>query len=230
MRSWVITKLLYAGHVRWPRHQSYGNIVGYQANPPRRPVLWFAQGGYTVLGCDTNQAEAQAISGDGQITVGHSVGQAVTGAYVWQSPGCTRASRRWKRAVAVARAVNNDGSILGGTSGIGQLSAPVRWLGISGQRQIQRLDDRQGTVHGGNSAGDLAGYVAVPCTAVDAQQGACQKAVLWYAGGGSRDLGTLGGTHSWATDVNSVGEAVGAAGRLPGETTQAISGHSRWGC
>jgi uncharacterized membrane protein len=37
----------------------------------------------------------------------------------------------------------------------------------------------------------------------------CQRALIWYATGESRELGALGGADSWARDINSSGEVVG---------------------
>jgi probable HAF family extracellular repeat protein len=53
--------------------------------------------------------------------------------------------------------------------------------------------------------GRRVGNVIVPCTLVDG----CQRAVIWYAAGGSQELDTLGGADSVANDINASGEVVG---------------------
>ena len=84
---------------------------------------------------------------------------------------------------------------------------PVRWTRVAGQWQREQLDNRHGAARGANAAGDLAGYVVVPCALTDG----CDRAVIWYATGSSRELGTLGGEQSWARDINASGEVVGAS-------------------
>ena len=57
---------------------------------------------------------------------------------------------------------------------------PVRWVVINGQRQIEQVDTRPGTVRGANESGDLVGTVEIACPAVDG----CRRAVIWSASGG----------------------------------------------
>jgi uncharacterized membrane protein len=81
----------------------------------------------------------------------------------------------------------------------------VRWTNIGGQWVIEQLDSATGFIRGGNASGDFAGYVELPC----GPDTDCNRAVIWYAAGGSRQLGTLGGDHSYGNDVNGNGEVVG---------------------
>jgi uncharacterized membrane protein len=151
------------------------------------------------------------ISAGEQIVVGQRGFSGATAA-VWQ-PGSCRVDlpRLIEGGFAGARAVNRDGTIVGGIAARNPQEAgvPVRWIASEGQWQIEQLDSRPGTVFGANAAGDLAGSVTIPC----ALQGGCQRAVIWYAAGGSRELGTLGGEHSWARDINAAGEMVGLSTR-----------------
>jgi hypothetical protein len=82
---------------------------------------------------------------------------------------------------------------------------PVRWRNVGGLWSIEQLDSQSGSVRGANGAGDLAGYVYVPC----GSDNDCQRAVIWFAIGGSHQLDTLGGDASAASDVNGSGEVVG---------------------
>ena len=89
-----------------------------------------------------------------------------------------------------ASAVTGDGSIIGGRAKhVSQPLVPVRWVVINGQRQIQQIDARPGTVRGANESGDLARTVEIACSAVDG----CQRAVISSASGAVTQLETLGG-------------------------------------
>jgi probable HAF family extracellular repeat protein len=49
------------------------------------------------------------------------------------------------------------------------------------------------------------------------QSGGTSRALLWTAGGGVQDLGTLGGASSWAYGINESGQVVGASLTATGE-------------
>lgn len=207
--TWVISRLPYPGSAVARGIDNQGNVVGYGASSPRHAVLWPASGDYTVLGCgDAEDAVAYAISGDGQTIVGQRSGRAVA----WQAPqSCTEdLSPLDPGGSSNALAVNGDGSVIGGTAGFAGDAYPVRWIGTAGQRQVETLDSRVGNVFGANASGDLTGLVTIPCSVT----GGCKRALIWYAAGGSRELGTLGGADSWARDINSSREVAGVSTSL----------------
>ena len=170
----------------------------FPASAPRA-VLWHSTGGFTVQGCN-ELGEGNAISSGGQIVVGSSRSTNSSSAIVWQPGLCgevlpTLAGGVW----ASANAVNANGTIVGGSDG-----APVRWRRVNNAWQAERLDSRAGTVFGSNSIGDLVGYVQVACPS-----GTCNRGMIWYAAGGSRDLPTLGGGSTTPRAINAAGEVVG---------------------
>jgi len=160
-----------------------------------------------LLGCDSDVGQTTAISANGQIIVGHVGGQAAA----WYPPpgSCTEFLPPLEAGgLAQAWAVTRDGDIIGGGAAhVSQPLVPVRWVVIDGQRQIQQVDTRPGTVRGANESGDLVGTVEIACPAVDG----CQRAVIWSASGAVTQLETLGGEFSSAVDINAEGEVVGSS-------------------
>lgn len=209
--SWVINSLPHgnASSAISRSVSNHGDVAGNNfPSATSQPVLWPASGGFSLLGCNDVVAPATVygISAGAQIIAG----QHGTGAAVWQAGSCTTdLPPLVVGSSAGARAANGDGTIVGGRAAAPALnsSVPVRWMFIGGQWVIEQLDARAGSAHGANGAGDLAGYVVVPCELVEG----CQRAAIWYAGGGSSELNTLGGAHSWARDINGSGEVVGAS-------------------
>jgi len=153
------------------------------------------------------------MSAGAQIVVGQQAG----GAAVWQPESCKAdLPRIVAGGFAGAHAVNSDGTIVGGIAApaLNSDGVPVRWTSTNTLWQIEQLDSRAGTVYGANATGDLAGAVSLPCDLA----GGCQRAVIWYAGGGSLELGTLGGAHSWARDIKRDVHACEAILALSGTT------------
>lgn len=182
-------------------------------------MLWPATGGFSVLGCN-DLGEVYGISADAHVLVGASeTAVRPRVAAVWQSNACRQnLPPLLAGAGASAGAVNGDGTIVGGTATTspGSISSvPVRWTRVAGAWQIEQLDQRHGGVRGANAAGDLVGYVVNAC----ALQDGCQRAVIWYADGSWRELGTLGGAQSWAGGINAAGEVVGSSSRANGDAT-----------
>lgn len=208
--SWIITSLPHgsatsaiARGVNNQGDAAGNNFPGSTA----QPVLWPASGGFVVLGCEdaVGPATIHGITSGAQIAIGRQGGAAV----VWKPGSCREVLPPIIAGnSAGARAVNGDGTIVGGAADPDLSNSPwvpVRWTLIAGQWQIEQLDNRAGTAAGANAAGDLAGFVSLPCALVDG----CQRAVIWYAAGGSFELATLGGAHSSARDINGSGEVVG---------------------
>lgn len=168
-----------------------------------RAVIWNAAGNFTVLGCN-DLGEAYAISSGAQVVVGNYRNGALSIAAVW-SPGQCRESLPPLNAggSAAAYAVNGDGTIVGGSSGV-----PVRWRRVNGAWQVEQLDSRQGTVFGANSAGDLVGAVGSACSPAP-DPCSLNVGIVWFAIGGSRVLPTLGGGATTARAINSSREVVG---------------------
>ena len=220
--SWVITAL--------PRSATATGAIAHAANPggdvaggdwsstTSHVVLWPAAGGFTVLGC-SDSGEGYGMSADAQVVVGiYRVPQPGTHAAVWRPGACREdlpplVAGAWSQALAV----NGDGTIVGGISGLSASGSgfPARWKQVAGAWQPEQLDQRPGGVHAANAAGDLAGLVTVPCALPEG----CKRAFIWYAAGGSRELGTLGGADSYAYGINASGEVVGASTPASGTNT-----------
>jgi uncharacterized membrane protein len=205
--SWTLTNL------PWPSGASstiargvnnFGDAAGNDfPSAVSRAVLWPGTGGLNVLGCDPDLGPARvyAISPDTQVVVGAG-GLSSSRPSVWRPGGCRE---DLPGVSGVAFAVNGDGTQVGGSVNISGSYVPVRWKTIGGAWQMEQLDSRAGLAVGANNGGDFAGRVIVPCTLTDG----CDRAVIWYAAGGSQELGTLGGEDSVANDINASGEVVG---------------------
>lgn len=185
-----------------------GDAAGYISSAlGSHAFLWPGGGPAVTLGCaETGLTQVWGISEVGQVVVGTQAGNGS----VWTPGSCRETLPALANQGSQARAVNANGTVIGGASpptSDATSSVPVRWTGGPGARQIEALDTRAGSVQGGNAAGDFAGNVKVSCSVA----GGCDHAIVWYATGGVNELTALTplGETSVATDVNSAGEVVG---------------------
>lgn len=206
--SWVITALPYASTATSATARAVndqGDVAGndFPGSTPH-VVLWPATGGFTVLGCG-DLGEGYAISAGGKIVAGRDRASAL--AALWQPGQCREALPSLVvDGDAVAYAVNGNGTIVGGGAFNGDEWVPVRWRRVNGAWQVEQLDSRSGSVQGANSIGDLVGSVQVlPCPSASG----CNRGIIWYAGGGSLELPTLGGETTAPRAINDAGEVVG---------------------
>jgi uncharacterized membrane protein len=222
--SWAFSDLL------WPAGatstiargvNNRGDVAGNDFSPTAsRALLWLTgTSSPLIVNCSTDLPEARVygISADAQVVIGAHYGPDVvnTSAAVWRPDGTCREDLPLLIGVggdaAQALAVNGDGTVIGGGATVRvptPAAVPVRWTKVVDEWRIEQLDTRSGSVWGANGTGDLVGYVETPC----GSGAVCQRAVIWYATGESRELGTPGGANSLARDINSNGEVVGASG------------------
>lgn len=223
--AWRITALPYPASATSATARAIndqGDLAGNDfPAPTSHPVLWPSSGGFEVLGCG-DLGDVYAISAGGRVVVGVGKGGPPVTAAVWRQPGLCRENLPPLVAggQAGARAVNGDGSIVGGSAyAPGALgNVPVRWRRVDGAWQIEQLDSRPGTVHGANPVGDLVGTVQVPC----ASESNCNRGMVWYAAGGSRELPTLGGGSTNPRAINAAREVVGLSSLANGDGTAFI--------
>jgi uncharacterized membrane protein len=221
--SWTIVTLPHAAAATGAIARGVDNKGDGAGNdfpgPTSDAVLWPSTGGFNVLSCagEAGAASVYGISADGQTVVGGRTGIEPATAAVWRPGGCKEdlpplVTGAWSRA----HAANGEGTIVGGTAALTSSGDgfPARWTWLGGQWQVEQLDQRPGVAFGANGTGDLAGLVRVSCSL----GGGCQRAIIWYTNGGSRELGTLGGNDSWARDINAAGEVVGVSTSPQGNT------------
>jgi len=213
--AWAITALPYPATATSARAKAVNDLgdVGGNDLPSDTPhaLLWPSAGGFDVLGCNGELGEVYAMSSGARILVGMGGGAAV-----WE-PGHCRVNLPplVQGGSSRADAVNGDGGIIAGTAWAGSYSVPVRWRQVNGAWTIEQLDSRSGAVRGANSAGDLVGYVTVSCSAASG----CNRGMIWYADGGSRELPTLGGESTTPVGINAAREVVGLSSVASGDGT-----------
>ena len=214
--AWTIKALSYPATATSARAKAVNDQgeVGGNDWPGSTPhaLLWSSTGAFQVLGCSGELGEVFGMSAGGQILVGFARRGSTTTAAVWQ-PGQCRVDLPGlvEGGGSRADAVNGDGSIVGGSAS----GVPVRWRRENGAWAIEQLDSRSGAVRGANSAGDLVGYVTVSC----ASTSGCNRGMIWYAAGGSRELPTLGGESTTPVAVNAAREVVGLSSLANGDGT-----------
>jgi len=213
--SWALTVLPFAatatGGIAMGVNDA-GDAGGSDNAGGAQALFWPAAGGFNILGCgEPGTGDGLAMTAGAQAIVGRQViGQALAVATIWRPGSCAEALPPLiAGGGAAAYAVNEDATVVGGGGNVSpSTGGPLRWTRNAGTWQVEQLDQRSGIVTGANAAGDLVGFVYVPCAE---QSGGCQRPIIWYRAGGSRELGTLGGALSWAHAINGSGEVVGGS-------------------
>ncbi|MGK2963271.1 MAG: hypothetical protein ACSLFK_14195 [Gemmatimonadaceae bacterium] len=208
--AWTITVLPYASSATSAVARAVndqGDVAGndFPASSPH-PVLWASAGGFTVLGCG-DTGEVRAMTSGGQTLAGRGGVSTPGNAALWQPGGCREdLPLLVAGGSSNANAINGDATVVGGSATLGSgSSVPVRWRRSAGAWEVEQLDSRPGSVSGSNPAGDLVGYVQVAC----ASASGCNRGMIWYEAGSSRELGTLGGASTTPRAINAAGEVVG---------------------
>jgi len=218
--TWAITALPYPASATSAVARAVndaGDVAGndFPATTPHA-LLWPAAGGYEPLGCG-ELGEVFGMSAAGRVVVGVDRHVAPAIAALWLPGDCREdLPALFAGGSASALAVNGDGTIVGGSAQPdvqSKFQVPVRWTLVAGAWQIDQLDSRAGTVSGSNGAGDLVGTVSISC----ASASSCNRGVIWYAAGGSRELGTLGGESTTPRAINAAGEVVGLSNLANGD-------------
>jgi probable HAF family extracellular repeat protein len=179
-----------------------GQIVGSSDGPdtPPHAVLW-SEGTITDLGTyGGNSSEASAINASGQIvgTIYTYVVVADVGNAFSYSGSTMNVLGDWSNATGI----NDSGQIVGHYQ---YQSGAFIWNGAQINPQITPL---QGDPTAINASGQIVGNNG-------------NHAAILHIGGPPTDLGTLGGTSSWAWGINDSGQVVGQA-----DTTGDVATHA----
>ena len=199
------------GKTSWARNvNDNGQVVGESAtlDGSTHAFSWTAAGGMVDLGTFGGpESYALAVNNKGQV-VGWALDAALNAhAFSWTASG-GMVDLGPGRATAVA----NTGQVVGTTYNFGFQDA-FSWTADAGMVVIGGLFlGHGGSAQAVNEHGQVVGesFANVP--------GARSHAFSWTAAGGIVDLGTLGGEHSWATDVNNNGQVIGSSWTAAGST------------
>ncbi|MBW8038647.1 MAG: DUF3466 family protein [Planctomycetes bacterium] len=171
------------------------------AAPPRYEIIDLGTLGGRFSG-------ARAINDVGQVVGGSDMADGLfRHAFLWDPiKGMIDLSTIPGHNYSSAMAINDYGVVVGNSDPYGDQPYPFIWDSVNGMRYLDGLFGEGGAL-GVNDAGQVAGSVWWQAA----------YAFLWHSDSSVIDLGTLGGTHSSAWDINNTGKVVGNSDTAVGD-------------
>jgi probable HAF family extracellular repeat protein len=184
----------------------HDQVIGSSGN---RGFFWSPDTGMVDLGTLGGDLAAPADINDHGQVVGDSTftpGSFVTRGFIWsEETGMIDLGTLPGGGFSGAYAVNEAGQVLGYSETLNGKVIPVLWTRETGMRRFLPPTRGQPLVAGLNNQGEVAGIVN-------------GHAFFWSTEAGLVDIGTLGGSNSWAYAINDAGQVAGfSTTPTPGE-------------
>jgi len=184
-----------------------GQAVGQSGGA--RAVLWTYQEGMKYLGTlGGSFNSAYAINNSGEVVGSAELLDGGIRGFRWTEEGGMEDLGTLGSNFSIAFAINEVGHIAGDSGPQNGVRHAFLWTKENGMEDLGTLGGSYSSVMGIRGAkralNDMGQVVGMSRTAEGEGH-----AFLWTPGIGMRDLGTLGGTLSWALAINNLGQVVG---------------------
>lgn len=190
-------------------------------SPPQRAAVWTASNGTTDLGTLGGQfGSSDGVNSSGQIVGASSTAGGDFHGFSWTPSSGLVDIGTLGGSYSNAVGVNEDGQVVGVSSTASGASHAFLWSSNGGMTDLGTLggsfSNWYGFANGDNVINDAGHIVGYSATA-----SGDDHAFYWTQSGGMIDLGTLGGSFSFASEVTDSDQVLGAAS-LPDGSTHAV--------
>ena len=185
-----------------------GTAVGWSLVGSTQRAVRYQSGAVTDLGTlGGNEAMARAVNGSGDIAGSATKPNQLHHAFRWNGVMNDLGTLSSPTTISTATDINDAGDVVGGSYNAQGAYHPFRSSGGT-MTDLGALGNANGTSYatGTNNNGDVVG--SSQTNGIGSPTHAFLVSGL-YTGGIMADLGTLGGTHSGANEVNDTGVIVG---------------------